>query len=80
MWNASRHVFNGLFSRATWISWHQKGYTNLDFNEASNDEVAVASAGPYTNHLHLTPNSHARTSSFNILHALPDTQPTTSRH
>ena len=25
----------------------------LDFNEARDDGVALASAGPYTNHLHL---------------------------
>jgi len=29
-------------------------HTNLDFNEARDDRVAVASAGPYANHLHLT--------------------------
>jgi len=28
---------------------------NLDFNEARDDGVAVASAGPYANHLHLVP-------------------------
>ena len=33
---------------------HQEGQTNLDFNEARDDGVAVASAGPYANHLHLT--------------------------
>jgi len=33
----------------------QKDQTNLDFNEARNDSVAVASAGPYANHLHLIP-------------------------
>jgi len=27
----------------------------LDFNEAINDVVAVALAGPHANHLHLTP-------------------------
>jgi len=27
----------------------------LDFNEARDDGVAVASAGPYATHLHLTP-------------------------
>jgi len=26
---------------------------NLDFNEARDDRVAVASAGPYTSHLHV---------------------------
>jgi len=29
-----RHPFNGLFSKTTWVSWHQKGKTNLDWNEA----------------------------------------------
>jgi len=29
--------------------------TILDFNEARDDGVALASAGPYANHLHLTP-------------------------
>jgi len=48
--------FNGLFSRQTWVSRHQKGQTNLCFSDASDDEVAVASAAPYyANHLHLTP-------------------------
>jgi len=51
--NTDRHPFNGLFSRTTWITRHQKGKTNLDFNEARNDGVAVASAGPYADHLHL---------------------------
>jgi len=36
------------------MNWHQKGKTILDFNEAR-DEVAVASAGTYLNHLHLAP-------------------------
>jgi len=27
----------------------------LDFNEARDDGVAVASLGPYANHFHLTP-------------------------
>jgi len=30
-----------------------KGKTSMDFNEARDDRVAVASAGPYANHLHL---------------------------
>jgi len=51
----TENLFNGLSSRTTWVSWHQKGKTNLDFNEARDDRVAVASAGPYVNHLHLAP-------------------------
>jgi len=37
----------------TWVSQHQKGKTNLDSLE---QEVAVASAGPYAN-LHLAPDT-----------------------
>jgi len=52
------HPFNGLFSRTTWVSRYQKGKTSLDLNEARDDRVfgmAVASAGPYANNLHLAP-------------------------
>ena len=31
------HPFNGLFSRATWVSWYSKGKTSLDYNEARDD-------------------------------------------
>ena len=31
------HLFNGLFSRTTWVSQYQKGKTNLDLNEARDD-------------------------------------------
>jgi len=34
-----------LYLYITWVSWYQKGKTNLDFNEAR-ESVAVASAGP----------------------------------
>jgi len=47
----NRHPFNSLFSRTTWVSQHQKDQTYLDFNEARDNEVAVASAGPYGIHL-----------------------------
>ena len=36
------HLFNILFFRTTWVSWHQKGYTSLGFNEARDDGVVVA--------------------------------------
>jgi len=39
----------------TWVSWDEKGKTNLDLNEARDDGMAVASAGPYADHLHLAP-------------------------
>jgi len=41
--------------RTTRVSRYQKVGTILDFNEAVDDGVAVASAGPYANHLHPTP-------------------------
>jgi len=47
-----RHPFNSPFTERTWVSRHQ---INLDFNEARDDWVAAASAGPYANHLHLAP-------------------------
>jgi len=50
-----RHPFDGLFSRTTWVRWHQKAYTIMNINEARDDGVAAASAGPYANHLHLAP-------------------------
>jgi len=77
------HPFDGLFSRTTQVSRHQKGRTVLDFNEARDTGVAVASAGPYANHLHLAlDKNHASTSplSFYRTDALPATQPTVSKH
>jgi len=47
--------FNGLFSGTAWVSRHQKGGTVPDFHEPRDDGVAVASAGPYANHLHVAP-------------------------
>ena len=49
----NKHAFNDLFSRTNSVSWYQTGKTILDFNEARDDGVAVASAGSYANHLHL---------------------------
>jgi len=76
------HPFNGLFSSITWVSRHQKGRTILDFTEARDGGVAVASAGPYANHLHLTPHNHASTSPVRFYRpdALPAAQHTVSKH
>ena len=49
--NESRVQYSPQPARG-WVSRHQKGKTILNFNEARN-EVALASAGPYANHLHL---------------------------
>jgi len=72
------HLFNGLFSRTIWVRQHQKGRTILDFSEARDDGMAVASAGPYANHLHLAPDKlkcQYLTTSFYRLDALPAAQP-----
>jgi len=52
-----RQPFNGLFSRKTWVNRNQKGQINLDFNEARDDSLAVTSARPFANHLHLPPDT-----------------------
>ena len=52
----TKHSFIGLFSRTTWEHQHQKGKTILGFHEARVDKsfrMAVASAWPYANTLHL---------------------------
>jgi len=60
--------------------------TILDFTGARDDVVAVASAEPYSNHLHLAPDKVImpvpvpRHSVFYRLDALPATQPTASKH
>jgi len=52
----------------------------VDFNEARDDGVAVASAEPYANYLHLTPRQRLITQFFYGPDALPDAQPTVSKH
>jgi len=47
--------FNSLFSRTALVCRYQKGRTILEFTEARDDRVALASAGPYADHLHLDP-------------------------
>jgi len=64
------------------VSWHQKGKPFWIFmKQEMMGWLAIASAGPYANNLHLTPN-HASTSllSFYRLDALPAIQPTVSKH
>ena len=48
-----RHLCNDIFSRTTWVSENQKGKTILDFNEARDDVVVVASPGPFASHFTL---------------------------
>ena len=50
-----RHPLNGLFFRDNLSKPAPERLNYLDFNEAKDDGVAVASAGPYANHF--TPRS-----------------------
>jgi len=59
--------FNGFFSRTTWVGQHQKGKPNLDFNKARDDGVAVPSAGPFADHLHLAPDNATRSTMWHIV-------------
>jgi len=50
------HLLNGLFSTTTWVSWHQKGKPFwILLAQLRDDGMAMASAGPHANHLHLAP-------------------------
>jgi len=62
-----QHMFNSLFSGISWVGWHQKDRSMLDFNEARDIWMLAASAGPFTNHLHLTIDNHASSSSLDLL-------------
>jgi len=42
------------FTRTIWANQYQKGRTIMDFTEARDDGMEVASAGPYAN-VHLAP-------------------------
>ena len=77
---------NGLFSRTTWMSQYQKGETSLDLNEPRDDGV-LGRQRHQLDHMQTTCTSlqtdnHTNISSLNFyrLDALPDTQPTASKH
>ena len=80
------HSLNGLFSRTTWVSRYQKGKTSLDLNEARDDGV-WGWQWHQLDHMQTTCTSLQRdnrtsTSSANSYRpgALPDAQPTASKH
>jgi len=74
--------------RTTWLSQYQKGNTSLDLNEARDDRVLGCSdVSCQLDHMQticssLQTDNHTITSSLNFyrLDALPDTQPTVSKH
>ena len=78
------HPFNDLFSKITWVSRYQKSKTNLDLNEARDDVVL---GWHRLDHMQtictlLQTDNHTNTSSLNFYRpdALPDAQPTVSKH
>ena len=80
------HPFNGLFSRRTWVGRYQKGKTSLDLNEARDDGV-WGWQRHQLDHVQtictsLQTDNHTNTSSLNFYwtDALPDAQPTVSKH
>ena len=80
------HPFNNVFSRTTWVSRYQKGKTSLDLNEAR-DYGVFGWQWHQLDHMQTTctllqTDNHTSTSSpsFYRLDALPDAQPTVSRH
>ena len=82
----STQPFNGVFSRTTWVSRYQKGKTSLDLNQAIDDGV-LGMQQHQLDHMQtvctsLQTDSHTNTSSLNFYRqdALPDAQPTVSKH
>jgi len=74
--------FNGLFSRTTWVSWYQKGKTNLDFTAARDSEWQWHQLGHMQVCTSLQRDNHANTPPlvFYRPDALPAAQPTASKH
>ena len=80
------HAFNGFFSRTTRVSRYQKGKTSLDLNAARNDGV-LGMHWHQLDHMQtvctsLQTDNHTSTSSLNFYRpdAVPDAQPTASKH
>jgi len=77
------HPFNGLFSRTTWVSWHQKGkpfwillqQEIMGWQQHQLDHMQIICTLLQTdNHASTLPHSFYRSD------ALPATQPTASKH
>jgi len=76
------HPFNGPLSGTARVSWYQKGKTSLDSTEARDSEWQWHQLGHMQVCTSLQTDSHASTPplSFFRLDALPDGQPTASKH
>jgi len=80
------HLLNGLFSRTTCVSQYQEGKNSLNLNEARCDGV-FEWQWHQLDHMQTICTSfqkgnHTNTSSLNVYRpdALPDAQPTVSKH
>ena len=60
------HPFNGPLSRTTWVSWYQKGKTNLDFTEARDSEWQWHQLGHMEVCTSLQTDNHANTPPLNF--------------
>jgi len=80
------HLFNGLFSGTTWVSCYQKGTASVDVNEARDDGVLGCNGISWTICKQSASCSRQITrpaphhSIFYRPDALPDAQPTVSKH
>ena len=68
------HPFNSPLSRTTWVSWYQKGKTNLVFTEASGICWTICKSAPRSNQI-TTPVPHH---SVFLLAGCPSCRPTNS--
>ena len=72
--------FNGLFSRTTWVSRHQKGKTNLDFTGARDSEWQWHQLGHMQVCTSLQTDNHASTPPLCFLQAgCPSCRPNQQR-
>jgi len=72
-------MFNGLFSRTSWVSRYQKGKTNLDFNEERDSEWQWQWLGHMQVCTSLETDNHASTPPLSFLQGgCPSYRPTNS--
>ena len=73
------HTFNGPLSGTTWVSWYQKGKSNLDFTEARDREWQWHQMGHMQVCTSLQTDNHASTPPLSFLQAgCPSCCPTNS--
>jgi len=77
------HSFNGLFSRTTWVSWHQKGkpfWILLEWGwQGGSISWTICKSYAHCSRQIITPVSHHLVF-YRLDIALPATQPTVSKH